>query len=55
LAVRQVAAAGLLQVDELLQVLLGAEVAFELADEAVERAVERFVSPAPGGTGRSGR
>jgi hypothetical protein len=33
----EVALAGGFQVDQLLEVLLGAEVAFELADEAVER------------------
>ena len=37
----QAALAGLLQVGELLQVLLRAEVAFELVDEAVQRAVQR--------------
>jgi hypothetical protein len=38
----QVALAGLLQVDQLLQVLLGAEVAFQLVDEGVEAAVQRM-------------
>ena len=38
----QAALAGLLQVGQLLQVLLGAEVALELGDEAVERTVQRL-------------
>ena len=51
----QVAAAGGLQGRRAARVLLGAEVAFELADEALQRTVERAAAAARRGTGGSGR